>query len=464
LPTLVPLAAVPLEKVSVAAAQEVSHRDAELTLSSGDLRRSTRHTVWVGLLLVLLGIGGFGAWATLAPLTSAVVAPGVVKLSGGRKVVQHLEGGIIREIAVKDGQRVQAHDVVLRLDDTQARANLQLLQGRYNSLVARASRLTAERDGHQEITFPATLREQSADPETARLMSGQQELFQTRRNALASQTRVLRDRLRQFETQIEGLEAQRKAAQEQLGFIKEEMDAARGLYEKGIYEKPKYLALQRAAADLRGRVGQHTSSIAQTRERIGETEAQILNLQTQQTNEVVKEHEEVRTALFDTEERLRAARDVLERTVVRSPEGGVVVGLKFHTVGGVIPAGASIMDIVAADDSPIIEVQVRPADIDAVKVGLDTDVRFTAFNTRTTPSVQGKVVLVSADRLVDPSGMPYYEVRVEVGPDQVALLPSAGLYPGMPAEVHIVTGQRTVLDYAARPLIDGLKRATASSL
>jgi HlyD family secretion protein/epimerase transport system membrane fusion protein len=422
--------------------------------------RSSRRHIVIGLLIVIIGFGGLGTWAALAPLTSASIASGVVVPSGGRRNVQHLEGGIIKEVLVTEGQRVAEGDVLMRLEDTQARATADRLADRARGLQARSARLTAERNGASSITFPDELMADSGSPSVASILAAQQDLFTARRDAYQGQLSILKDRVRQLDNQIQGYEAQRKAAQEQLELIRDELGAARKLFEKGIYEKPKVLALERSAAGLRGSIGEYSAGIARSREAIGESESRAIDLQNQRLKEITTELDQVQASQLDTDQQLRAARDVLDRMEIRAPGSGTVVGLKHRTSGGVIAPRMDIMDIVPEGDTLIVEVQISPSDIDVVHPGLTAEVRFSAFNYRTTPLIVGTVIHVSADRFTDEKrGTAYYQGKVEVPAGELARLEGLSLQPGMPAEVHIVTGAHTPLEYLLKPMKDAIHRA-----
>ncbi len=440
--------------------------DAEVVLPATDVRGEAppvkheyRSIIAVGLLILLLVVGGFGAWATLVPLQVAVVVTGEVKLAGGDKPVQHLEGGILREVLVEDGTHVEAGQVLARLDDTQARARLQGLDARYKSLRAREARLIAERDGTDAIAFPRELLEMTGDGDAAALMTAQENLFRARRDALSEQLKTLEERIKQYESQISGYEVQRRSTEEQLGYIKEELTAAKTLFDKGIYEKPRLLALQRNSAALKGTIGQYAAQVASTNDRISETRAQMAAARTQRLSEVSRELQEVQSDLLDTAEKRNSARDILERTVVRAPYAGTVVALKYRASGAVLPAGASLMGLVAGDESQVVEVQVKPTDVDSLKLGMRADVLFTGFSRRTTPRAEGTLSYISADRLQDATGRPYYLARVEMARESMKGMQGVALSPGMPAEVHIATSQRTALSYVLKPILDSFRRA-----
>ncbi len=424
------------------------------------LKVSARGPVVVGLLILVLAIGGFGAWAATAPLSSASIAPGVVVIEGRRKTVQHLEGGIVDEILVKEGSEVEAGQVLIRMDATRPQALYDLLRSEYSAALAVEARLLAERDGSDSITFSTEVLELTADPEIMALITGEKRLFETRRARLNGQVDILRQRIVQFEEQIKGLEAQRVSKTEQRALIKEELEAVLELYEKGYEKKPRVLALRRARARLHGERGEHIADISRVKQSIGEAELRIIDLQNAFQREVATELQNVRTRIAELRDRIRAQKDVLRRLDVRAPQAGVVMGLKIHTADGVISSGMPILDIVPSKEHLIIDAHVKPEDIDVVHAGLTAQVRLTAYKRRTTPTVEGWVTQVSADRFVDTnSGLAYYLARIELDPPSLAALDDVKLYPGMPAEVMIQTGDRTALEYIISPITSGLQRA-----
>jgi HlyD family type I secretion membrane fusion protein len=418
--------------------------------------RSRRRMVALGSVVLLLGFGGLGAWATFAPLRSAALSPGVVKVAGERKTVQHLEGGIVKEILVKEGQEVQAGQVLVRLDDIHARARSTMLQNNHDALSAEHARLEAERDDRVAVVFPPALTERRSDPRVARLLDGEAQLFASRRAALQGQISVLRQRKQQNEEKITGRQTQLEATRTKLAFVAEEIVGAESLLADGMYTKTRYFALKRAEADLHGDTGRLRADIAETMALNGETELRIMDMRNQFQKDASDKLQGVRASLVEVTERLNAAADSLLRTGLVAPQAGTVIGLQVHTVGGVVRPGATLLDIVPKDDRMIVEAHVRPEEIDLVHKGLPAEVRFTAFNSRTTPVFAGRVSRVSADRFTDPSrGQAYYVAQVEIDPKQVANLT---LQPGMPAEVYIVTGERTALDYLTRPIREQVQR------
>ncbi len=418
--------------------------------------RSRRRLVSVGVLVLTVGFGGLGTWAALAPLKSAALAPGVVKVASERKTVQHLEGGIVKEILVREDQEVQAGQVLIRLDDVNPRARVALLQGGHDALMAELVRLEAERDARPELVFPPELLQRRDDPRVARLLDGEGQLFASRRAAMQGQINVLHQRKQQNQEKITGRMMQVTGTRTKLDYISEEIKGAETLMEVGMYTKTRYYALKRAEADLGSDIGRLGAEIAETRALNGETDLRIMDLKNQFQKDANDRLQEVRTKLDSLSEQRDAAADALARTEVVARQPGTVIGLQVHTLGGVIKPGAAILDIVPKDDKMIVEAHVRPEEIDWVHKGLPAEVRFTAFNSRTTPVFAGKVSRVSADRFTESSrGVAYYVAQIEIDPRQVSNLT---LQPGMPAEVYIVTGERTPLDYITRPIRDQIQR------
>jgi membrane fusion protein, epimerase transport system len=420
------------------------------------VEKSRRRFILAGILVIVLGFGGLGAWAVLAPLMSAAVAPGVVKVASERKTTQHLEGGIVKEILVDEDQDVKAGQVLVRLDDTVPRARYGLLLGQHDVLSAEIARLEAERGNASRITFPKALLERSADPRVASLIIGEESLFESRREALRGQISVLNQRRHQYREKIAGRMAEIEANRIKRDYITEEIKGADELLKIGMYLKPRYFALKRSEADLTGDVGRLRAEIAETRELIGETDLRIMDIKNQALKETIDRLQQLRASLNDTGERLSAAEESLARTEVKAPEDGTVIGLQVHTIGGVIKPGEAILDIVPKDDKLIVEANVRTDDIDVVHKGLPAEIRFTALNWRTTPVFRGVVSRVSADRFTDAkTGLSYYLAQIEVDPRNA---PKVKLYPGMPAEVFIVTGERTTMDYLLKPIKDQMRR------
>jgi len=419
-----------------------------------------RGPILIGLALILVFFGGFGGWAALAPLDSAVIAPGSVIVDTNRKTIQHLEGGIVRQILVRNGDHVKAGQILVKLDDTQDRAMLQMVTSRYDTALALVARLTAEELDRATIDFPPELLARRSDPEVARLIDGQTSIFEARRNELASQVNVLHQQDAQLRQQIDGLKGQIKAQGVELGLLGEEIHTVQGLLAKGLAQKPHLLQLQREAADIDGQVSQNRAAIARAQEAIGETELRISELRTSRINDAAKEHADALKDLFEYTDRVRAARDVLARTAVTAPEDGTVFNLAVHTPGGVVKPGDALMDLVPSADRLVVELHIELKDISKVHLGLPAQVRLLAYSQRTTPSIEGKVTWVSADSIVDDkTGQGYYAGRVEIDQKELAELKDVRLYPGMPVEVMVETGTRTALDYLLAPINRTFARA-----
>ncbi|WP_295406217.1 HlyD family type I secretion periplasmic adaptor subunit [uncultured Thiocystis sp.] len=435
-------------------------RQVEETEDSASVPTSDRPERIAGLLLLLVAFGGFGLWAAFAPIDGAAVASGVVAVESARKTIQHLDGGTVSEILVREGDRVAAGDIIIRLDDTQASAQLEITRGQYLSLRAQESRLVAERDDLPEIVFSEDLLTARDDPRIHEAIIGEKRVFDARRGALIGEQQVLQQRREQLEQQIQGLEALAASKLKRLNLYQEEITGLDKLFAKGLGDKSRLLEWERLAAEVDGERGQHQSDIASARVQIGETEIQSAQLKRKFTSEVVTELRDIETKLADLRERMRALQQTLERTVIRAPVAGAVVGSSIHTIGGVIRPGDQLLDIVPENESFIIEAQVQPMDIDRVSPGLEADLHMSAFNTRTTPVIPGTVLTVSADRLIDKAtNRPYYLARIRVNPEGMEQLKARPLQAGMPVEAMIKTGERTFFDYLIRPFTDRLARA-----
>ena len=410
-------------------------------------------------------LAGLIGWAAVAPLDSAAIAQGVVSIDGYRKTVQHLEGGIVDEILVREGAQVSAGQVLIRLDDTTPRASLELLHGRWLVASALEARLTAERDGQEGVRYPEALTGRRDDPKTQQVLEGQDNIFQARREAMRSQVAILDQRATEYSEEIVGIEGQIRSETTQLSLVEEELAGVQMLYDKGLARKPKLLQLQRRAAEIQGSRNLHQAQIARARQSIGETRMRASDLKITRLNQVVEELRKAQAELYDLHERLRAAEDVLARTEIRAPLGGTVVDLRVHSAGGVIASGAPLLDIVPQDQRLVVEAKIDPKDIDVVRDGIDAQVRFTAFNQRHRAPAAARLTSISADLLTDEaSGQSYYLARVElVVEDAAAAAELASLHPGMQAEVMIVTGARSALDYLLEPLLLSLNRAFRES-
>lgn len=426
----------------------------------GEAMFDYRRTIVSGLLVLLLSFGSFLIWANFAPLTSAAIAPGMVKVLGERQSLQHLEGGIIKEILVEEGSVVSRGQVLMRLDPTQPDTTRELLEGRLLNLQVTEARLRAERDGTEFLRFPEALVARADALDEASILDGEQRVFQSRLEARRGQLQIMEQRIERFRDEIKAYQAQRRAGEEQLALTNEELDAVTVIYEKGIYEKPKYLALKRSVAGLEGKIGELEALVARTEQRIGETRLEIIDFRNQWVSEAASELQAVSARILDIMEQQESVDDVLQRLAIFAPRSGVVVGLQYHTVGGVVGPGAKIMDIVPTDAVLVVEARVRPEDIDVVATGLDCDVQLSAYSRRSTPKIPGKVKQVSADSFYDEmTQRSYYRAQIEVDAATLNELDGVSLYPGMTVEVFIKTGRRSIAEYLLEPVMRSLDRS-----
>jgi HlyD family type I secretion membrane fusion protein len=421
---------------------------------------SARTPIWIGLAIVALFFGGLGTWAALAPLAGAITSEGVVKVEANRQAVQHLEGGLVKQILVKEGELVRQDQVLIRLDETTAKANVDVYTAQRDALRMLEARLIAERDGHDRITFPDDLMARQYEPQTASMLTGQINLFEARRRAFEGQRLLQEQKIAQLKEQIVGTEAQVKSQQRQMALIEEEAKGTRELWQKGWAPKTKVLALDRTTASLDGQRGELVANIARSKQQIGEAELQILQLTKDRLSEVADQLRDAQTKLLDVEPKLRAAVDTLGHLELKAPRAGYVVSLTAFTIGGVIGKGDHVLDIVPLESPLVVEGQVKPEDIEGLQVGLPAEVHLSAYKQRLVPKVRGTVSKVSADRLTDQkTNQPYYQIQVMLDQDELAALPMVQLQPGMPAEISVPTKERTALDYLLAPLTAGFHKA-----
>jgi len=423
--------------------------------------KSWRWVVVLGFLIILIFFGVFGVWAALAPLGSGAIAQGQLQVDSNQKTVQHLEGGIIRKINVRNGDLVQSGQILLELDNTRSRVGFDVLEKQYITNLGLRARLLAERDRKNKVKFASMLLARRSDPYIQGIMDGQQRLFHNRQNANANQINLLNKRVAKSRKEISALISQQEAGRRQLELINEEIGDVRKLYEAGLARKPRLLSLERTEAQLKGDIGNREALIARAEQTIAETEYQKVISVEQTASEVEAELRKVQDVLVDIEDRLTAARDALDRTLIRAPHDGRVYGLRFHTEGGVVGPGETIMGIVPQADDLIVQVRIDPVDRDVVEVGANASVRLTSFSQRTTKPIDGKLVDISADIIQpDASGRaPYYEARIELVPESLERQPGLELVQGMPAMAVISTGDQTLLEYLLAPITRSLDGA-----
>ena len=412
-----------------------------------------------GVAAVALLVVGVGGWAATTELAGAVVAPGAVVVDSNVKKIQHPTGGIVSELLVHNGDVVKTGQVIVRLDDTQARSNLAIHTKRLDELMARQARDEAERDGADRIVFPEELTKRSADPDVARLMAGEERLFNIRRKAREGQKAQLDERIAQLRQEVTGLVAQEAAKVNEIEWIKKELEGIMTLWQKNLVQFTRVVSLQRDLARAEGDHGQLIASTAENKNKIAEIELQIIQIDQDLRAEVGKELATIRADIAETTEQKIAAEDVFSRIEIRAPQDGTVHEMSVHTVGGVIAAGEEMMQIVPAGDTLDVEAKLPPDAIDQVHVGQTAVLRFSAFSQRTTPEIDGIVTVVSADLIQDPkTNERYYSARIAIPQPRIRDL-GLTLIPGMPVETFIRTDDRTVVSYLMKPLSDQIKKA-----
>ncbi|SFL52644.1 HlyD family type I secretion periplasmic adaptor subunit [Methylorubrum salsuginis] len=423
----------------------------------GSIRRHL--AVALGLAVVL--VFGIGGWATFTHVSAAVIAPGQLVAETDIKKVQHPTGGVVGQLLVREGQRVSAGDVLIRLDETQTRANLDIVLKAMDELAARRARDEAERDGHKTIQFPDELVSRiDSDPSVARLIDGESRLFASRVAGREGQKAQLRERVDQLRQEISGLTEQAAAKDREIVLIGQELKGVRELYSKNLVPLSRVTALERDGARIEGERGQLIASTASARGKIAETELQIFQIDQEMRTEVGKDLAEIRGKWSELREKRIAAEDQLKRIEMRAPQDGYVHQMTVHTIGGLVTPSEPAMLIVPAADQLLVEVRVQPQDIDNVRVGQKANLRFSAFNMRTTPEIDGVVVRVSADVTTDPkTGMSFYTARIRIADDDKNHLKGLRLVPGMPVESYTQVGERSVLSYLTKPLTDQLAKA-----
>ncbi|CAN7194549.1 HlyD family type I secretion periplasmic adaptor subunit [Phyllobacterium sp. LjRoot231] len=420
-----------------------------------------RTVVYVGNLLICIFIIGFGIWSVFAPLKSAAIASGVVEPESSRKTIQHLEGGIVRQILVKNGDSVKSGQVLIQLEDTKSRSERDALQGQLWDAEASHARLSAEQKGSDRVTYTADLEAiRSTNPAVDGILTGQQRIFATRRLVMRSEIAITQSKMEQVQQEIAGLAAQKAGLTQRAEIARQELAAVTPLVTKGIEKKSRLLNLGREKADLEGQLGEVTAQISRAYQMIGESQAYLVKLENDRLNEVAQGLRETESQVLQLSERLRAIDDQLSRTQIKAPEDGVIMDLRIHTAGGVIGAGEPLVDLVPREGRLIITAHVRPEDINLVHSGLSAQVHLLPYNQRRVPLLKGIVEYVSADRLVDkPTGQPYYAATIRVTDERLAKMRNVELVPGMPAQTLIETGESTVAFYAVRPLLDSFNRA-----
>jgi len=422
--------------------------------------RSIRKHLIVGLAVVGVLAGGLGGWASTQLISGALIAPGQIVVESNVKKVQHPTGGVVGELLARDGDKVKAGDVVVRLDDTVTKANLAIVTKNLDGAMARAARLEAEQRALDKIKFPPQLTNRATDPDAAAVMSSESKLFDVRVTGRAGQKSQLRERIAQLKEQIEGLSAQERSKEQEIALVQQELTGVKDLYDKHLVQISRLTTLERDSARLNGERAQYVAARAEARGKISETELQIIQIDKDMVSEVSKDLRETNDKIGELIERKVTAEDQLRRVEIRAPQDGIVEQSTVHTVGGVITAGDTIMLIVPQSDDLQVEAKVNPQDIDKLQVGQKTLLRLSAFNQRTTPELNGVVSRVQPDVTTDQrTGQSYYTIRVSMPPEEIARLGDVKLIPGMPVEAFVQTGDRTMMSYLMKPLHDQLMRA-----
>lgn len=434
-----------------------------MPMSKDRARRSIRRHLLIALAAGLILVVGMGGWAATTELAGAVIAPGQLVAESDVKLVQHPQGGVVVALDVAEGDIVEAGQVLVRLDDTSIKASLEIVLKSLQQLQAREARLQAELEGKPAVEYPQALAAQAATPEVADLLAAESRLFELRQMTLSSQEGQLSERVAQLRQEISGIETQIAAKQREQALIEEDLINTRSLLEQKLIASERVSQLDRELARVEGQLGQFVAAAAQARGKIAEIELQIAQLDQSFLSDAATELAEVRASIAEFRERQIAGENELRRTSISAPQSGQVHELAIHTIGGVAGAGETLMRIVPIADALSIEVNIAPQDIDQVHVGQQVLVRFSAFNLRTTPELNGTVTRLSADLTRDPqTGAAYYTARIAVDEAELQRLPDLTLTSGMPVEAFIQTGARTALSYLTKPITDQIMRSFRS--
>ncbi|MCH9662193.1 MAG: HlyD family type I secretion periplasmic adaptor subunit [Gammaproteobacteria bacterium] len=417
-----------------------------------------------GYALLAVLVLGFGGWAVFASISGAIIATGQVAVESNTKTLQHLEGGIVSDILISEGDPVYQGQLLMRLDGTETQSRLSIVRGRIDELLAKQARLRAERDGLDEIEFPFEIAYRSVEESVENILSGQKRLFASRQATLVGQKAQLKEKITQLDKEILGLEAQLQAKEAQASLIASELEDLLGLREQGLVSEGRVLALKREAAKIGGERGQHVAQIARIKGQISETRLQIIQLEQEARTEVLNEITDVEAQLTELTEKRVAAEEQLRRIEIRAPHSGQIHQMMVHTIGGVIGPGQQLLQIVPQDDRLVVEARLEPRDIDQIRVRQAAVARFSAFDQRSTPEIKGFVKRIAADLSQDPvTGQQYYAVRIEFDEKEKTRLGKNELVPGMPADIFIATGARTPISYLLQPLTDQIARAFRES-
>jgi HlyD family secretion protein len=443
--------------------------EAKYTLEiAQELRQQVSKPVKFAITLLVIFFAVFVVWGGLAPLDNAAIAPGVIVVSDHQKAVQHLEGGVVEEVLVKDGDKVEEDQIMIRLNKTQARSRHNIITSQLRKFKATQRRLAAEINGEDTINWDDPLFDLQ-EPEVQEIINLQQNLLASRRQDLEGRISILQQRIVQNGEQIKGLKMQKSALENQLELLEDELKSSQKLLDQGLTRKTRFLELSRSKESIVGSIGDATAKIAGAYEQIAETKLQIMNLKDDFNNRLNEEQKEVQAKVNDLQAEFLSSKDILERTEIKAPAAGLVTELAQIGKGGVVRSGEILLKIIPENDKLIVEAKVLPKDIDSIYIGMKARVQLSAFKSRLVPRVDGKVIYISADRIQNPQGMQeglpyYYLARVEIDDDELANINyDVRLSPGMPADVFIVKGERTFLQYILGPIIDSFHKAFKES-
>ncbi|SFJ95429.1 HlyD family secretion protein [Pseudovibrio ascidiaceicola] len=417
------------------------------------------HLICAGLLVVIL-VGGVGLWGGLMEIRGAIIAPGTIVVETNTKNVQHMEGGIVRSIMVTDGDSVDAGETLLRLDDTVTRANLAVVTKQLDNLYSQEARLIAERDGEEEILFPTRAADDAHSQVLNTIQEGQRRMMVAKTKNLRGRQDQMRAQIQQYKKQIDGLSQQRDAKEIEISLIDGELEDLNKLLAKKLVTESRVTALKREKTKLQGEYGDFIAQIAKTEEAIAERNIQIMQIEEDVLTKTLEQLQQVRAEIAQLEEKKIAAQDQLMRMEIKSPQSGTIHDLTIHTIGGVIAPGEIVMQVVPREDVLVIEAQVQPIDVDQLTPNQEATIRLPSFDQRTTPELTAAVKTISPDLLEDPkTGLSFYMAELTISEDELDKLGGKNLVPGMPVEAFIQTGNRTVISYIMKPMVDQIAHA-----
>lgn len=419
-----------------------------------DFEQEFKATKRIGQIILFVVFGIFGVWSLVFKIDGAAHAPGQITPRTFKKPIQHLEGGIVKEVKVRDGDVVKAGDVVVIFDDTLSKSQLGSMTAQLKAKLAQEARLIAERDGKDTINYPAELA--PSDTTAQQEVTAQNQVFKTRRATLGAESQAYQQRVEQLQARVKGLEALHSIKQEAQIRTENDIKDFQALLKEGFTEKTRLRDLERMASATKGEVADLEANIASAKLQVAEAKIQVLQLQNKNQTEIAALLSQTQTEIKDLRERISALSDTVTRAEVRSPDAGVINNLKVHTPDTVVPSGAILAEVVPQNDELIIEAKVSPLDIDRVAVGQTAKVQMTALNSRKVPTLLAKVVTLSADALIEQNGAMFYMARLELTPESMSALKEQKLVPGMPADVMINTGSRTLFQYMTKALTDSM--------